>query len=121
MKQNRMTRLYGAIGILAALIVPKSSKKDRMNDAAAGSFEGMAGAAFTIAAVIVGAVVALILISTLFPTYAGAAKNLTTNVTNADFGNATTNGLLPVFALLISLGALFAIVGLAFLAYRLRK
>jgi hypothetical protein len=90
------------------------------NDQAAASFAGIGALALTVAAVIVGAVVALILISTLFPTYAGAVKNLSQNVTTADFGNTTANSLGPVFGLLISLGGLFAIVGLAFVAYHLK-
>jgi hypothetical protein len=98
-------------------------KNTRLRSLAASdgaNLSSIGGFALTIAAVIVGAVVALILISTLFPTYSGAVKNLSSNVTTADWGNTTANALGPVFGLLISLGGLFAIVGLAFLAYKLK-
>lgn len=92
----------------------------RMDDAGAVSLSSLGGFALSIVAVVIGAVVALVVIASLFPTYAGAVKNLSQNVTNADFGNATANSLLSPFALLISLGGLFAIVGLAFLAYSIK-
>lgn len=73
-----------------------------------------------IAGVIVAAVVALILLSTLAPTFFSSVKNLSTNFSTADTGNATANSLGSVFSLLISLGGIFALVGLAFAAYHLK-
>lgn len=77
--------------------------------------------AMGVAAVIIAAVVALILVSNLFSTYSGAVGNLSENVTAADWGDATANGISPVFGMLISLGGLFAIVALVFAAFKLRK
>lgn len=77
--------------------------------------------ALSVAAVIVGAVVSLILLSNLFPAYSGAVGNLSENMTTADWGDPTANSIAPTFGMLIALGGLFAIVGLAFVAYKLRK
>jgi hypothetical protein len=90
-----------------------------MNDKANVSSIGTL--ALGIVVIIVGAVVGLIVLSTLFPTYSGAVANLSENVTTADWGNETANALGPVFGLLIALGGLFAIIGLAFLAYKLKR
>lgn len=84
-------------------------------------FSGVASKALGIAAVVIGAVVAIVLIATLYPTYGGAVANLTENVTSTDLGDSTANSLRPIFALIISLAGLFAIVGLVFLGMSLKK
>ena len=87
----------------------------------ATGFKQIGTMALGVAAVIIGAVVALTLISQLFPTYAGAVASISENVSTAEWGDATANSLGPVFALVVSLGGLFAIIGLVFLGYQLRK
>lgn len=113
---------YGAMAALLAMMtlgfLLPDVKKMKKNDE--GNFGQIGQNALVVVGIVIGAVVLIILIATLFPTYSGAVKNLTSNVTNADFGNGTTNALLPVFALVISLGGLFAIVGLIFLAYHFK-
>jgi hypothetical protein len=91
------------------------------NDEAAVSLSHIGAAALAVAAVIISAVVALILLSSLFPSYSGAVGNLSENVTNADWGDPTANSISPTFGMLIALGGLFAIVGLAFVAYKLSR
>lgn len=88
---------------------------------ASSSWHDIGRYALVVAAVIIGAVVALTLISNLFPTYSGAVANISTNVSTANWGNSVANGLGPTFGLLVSLGGLFAILGLVFLAYVMRK
>lgn len=85
------------------------------------SFQDVSTKALTVAGVIIGAVVAIVLIATLYPTYGGAVANLTENVTATDLGDSTANSLRPIFALIISLAGLFAIVGLVFLGMKLKK
>lgn len=124
MTPNRLTRNYGLLlGLLVGFVLPRSAKSDRASlgrdDSA--NLANIGAFALSIAAIIIGAVVALILLSTLFPTYSGSVKNLSSNVTTADWGNPTANALGPVFGLLIALGGLFAIVGLAFAAYKLKQ
>jgi hypothetical protein len=80
---------------------------------------GMLG--LTVVGAIIGAVVVVTLISALLPTFAGAAKNISANVSTVDWGNSTTNSIAPVFGLVISLAALFALVGLIFLGLHLHK
>lgn len=84
------------------------------------SFQNVSTKALSIAGVIIGAVVAVILIATLYPTYGGAVANLTENVSSTDLGDPTANSLRSVFALVISLAGLFAIVGLVFLGMSLK-
>lgn len=76
--------------------------------------------AVVVAVIIVGAVVALQVLSSLFPTYSGAVKNLSSNMTTADWGNTTANSLGPIFGLLISLAGIFAILGLVFIAVEVK-
>lgn len=91
------------------------AKDDRAN------ISGIGGNALAVAGVIIGAVVGLLLISSLFPTYSSAVKNLSANMTSSDWGNTTANAIAPTFGMLIALGGLFAIVGVAFVAYNLAK
>lgn len=91
------------------------------NDVAAANLSSIGAAAIGVAAVIVGAVVALILMANLSDDYAGAVKNISDNVSTADWGDTTANGIAPTFGMLLSLGGLFALVGLAFVAYRISK
>lgn len=92
-----------------------------MNDTAATSLSGIGAVALSVAAVIIGAVVSLILLSALFPSYSGAVGNLSENVSTADWGDDTANSISPVFGMLVALGGLFAVIGLAFVAYKLNK
>jgi len=126
MTPDRLKRTYGLLlGLLVGFVLPKSAKSDTatrrlaQDDEAIVSLGHVGAFALSIAAVIIAAVVALIILSTLFPTYGGAVKNLSNNVTTQDWGNSTANSLGPIFGLLIALGGLFAIVGLAFVAYQL--
>src|SRR5687767_10961732 len=50
----------------------------------AANLGGIGSVALTVAAVIIGAVVSLVLLSALFPTYSGAVGNLSENVSAAD-------------------------------------
>lgn len=108
-------------------LVPGTSHSHRfagariMNDEAAVSLGSMGAVALGVASLIIGAVVSLILLSALFPSYSGAVGNLSENVTTSDWGNDTANSIAPVFGMLIALGGLFAIVGLGFAAYSLTK
>lgn len=92
-----------------------------MGDEAAAGLAGIGTMALGIAGTIVGAVVALSLVAALFPTYASSVGSISENVTDADWGDPTANTLGPVFAMLVSLGGLFAIIGLVFVGYKLRK
>jgi hypothetical protein len=93
----------------------------RMSRNDAANLGAIGAVALGVASVIIGAVVSLILLSALFPSYSGAVGNLSENVSAADWGDDTANSISPVFGMLIALGGLFAIVGLAFVAYKLVK
>lgn len=88
-----------------------------VNDA--GDLRHIQEVALTVTVVVVGAIVGLIVLATLFPTYGSSVKNLSTNFTAQDWGNATADSLGPIFGLLISLAGMFAIVGLVFLIVKL--
>jgi hypothetical protein len=79
------------------------------------------GPLLSTAAIIVGAVVAIILVAALLPTYLGAITDASDALENGTTGNDTADSLLPIFGLLVAFGGLFAIVGLIFLAIRLKK
>lgn len=85
------------------------------------SLQSIGTKALGIAAIVLGVVVGVVILSNLFPTYSGAVGNLSTAVSDADWGDATANSLGPVFALLVSLGGMFAIIGLAFAVYSNKK
>lgn len=87
----------------------------------ATSFSKIGTYALGVASVIIAAVVGLVILATLFPTYGDSVNNLTENVTNQDWGNPTANALGPVLGMVVALGGLFAIIGLVFAAYKLSK
>jgi hypothetical protein len=93
----------------------------RKNDAAAVEIGDVTKVAFTVVGLILGAIVSLIILAALFPSYSGAVGNLSENLSTSDWGDATANSIAPVFGLLVSLGGLFAVAGLAFAAYQLTK
>jgi hypothetical protein len=80
------------------------------------------GPILSIAAIIIGAVVALVLIAALLPTYLGAGADVVEAFNNdtTTTGDATADSLLPIFGLITAFAVLFAIVGLVFLSVRLR-
>lgn len=104
-------------GILAMLMSPFTAwKRDE-------SGEISINFGLTIIGTIIGAVVAIAIVAALFPTYMGSLSDLGTafNDPNTTTGDATADTLLPVFALLVAFGGLFAIVGIVLLAVKLHK
>ena len=81
------------------------------------------GSVLTTAAVIIGAVVALIIVAALLPTYLGSVEDVvdTFNASTTSTGDATADSLLGTFGLIVAFAGLFAIVALVFLAIRLKK
>lgn len=115
------TRMSRRIGEGTQNVIKRLSERRVMRDEAAVSLGAIGAVAMGTAAVIIGAVVTLILLANLFPSYSGAVGNLSDNLTTADWGDETANGISPTFAMLVSLGGLFAIVGLVFVAYKLHR
>lgn len=99
----------------------KFRKASRTPDGANIDVGHALGLAVLVAVIIVGAVVALQVLASLFPVYSGAVSNLSSNMSTANWGNATANSLGPIFGLLISLAGIFAVLGLAFLAFAFYK
>lgn len=81
------------------------------------------GAALTIVAVVIGAVVGLSVLAALLPTFFGSLGDIGGVFTDANTttGNDDADALLPVFGLLIAFGGLFAIVGLALLVVSIKN
>lgn len=80
------------------------------------------GAALTIAGLIVTAVVALNVLAALSPLWFSSTGSLAENFSTADVGDDTANSIANgVFPLIIALLGVFAIAGLAFLTFKLRK
>lgn len=81
------------------------------------------GAALTIVAVVIGAVVGLSVLAALLPTFFGSLSDIGAVFSdgNTTTGNDDADALLPVFGLLIAFGGLFAIVGLALLVVSIKK
>lgn len=78
--------------------------------------------ALTIVGVVIGAVVSLVVLAALAPTWFDATSDLVDNFTTADVGDATANSIAnTVFPLVLGLLGVFALAGLAFAAMRLRK
>lgn len=69
---------------------------------------------FVVLGAILGVVVTMLVIANLFPTFADATADVNTNLTdtNVTFGDATTDGIKPVFAIVVGLAALAGIVAL---------
>lgn len=116
--RNKLRERYGLFGLLVSTMFA-DKKNLKNNDSAALSNIGVM--ALTVVGVIIGAVVSLLILAELMPTYSGAVANISDNFTSADWGDQTANSISPIFGLVVSLGGLFAIVGLAFVAFRLSR
>jgi len=74
-----------------------------------------------VVSVIIIAVVTLLILAALAPTFLSAVNDTVHAVEDADTGNTTANTLLSVFGLLIAFAGLFAIVALVMRAVRIGK
>lgn len=116
-KQN-LPMLY----TLVASVLPRGMGDD--SDLATDDSANLAGigaSALMVVGIVLGAVVSLLILAELMPTYSSAVGNISENFTTADWGDATANSISPIFGLVVAIGGLFAIVGLAFLAYRFSR
>ncbi len=105
--------------LMASVVAPfmlgmKSVRRDE-----GGNISIQAGLALAFA--IVGGLVALLIVANLAPTVITAGANVTTAVKTTDFGDDTVNSLRGVFGLIIGLGVLAGIVGLALSAVFFRE
>lgn len=96
-------------------------RERKMNDRAASGVYALGAIALTIIGVILGAVIGMKVISQLLPGYASDTKNVTENLTTADFGDATANSIADVFGMVVGIAAVVAIVGLVLLAVTLSR
>lgn len=117
-RTHKNEKYAGLVGV--ARMRAAGSRNGRASDAGFVDVSSALSLAVLVAVVIVGAVVALQVLSNLFPTYAGAVANLSTNMSTANWGNTTANSLGPIFGLLISLAGIFAVLGLVFIAVEVR-
>jgi hypothetical protein len=106
---------------LAGLAFGTSKSMQRVHVVWMTNFQSLGKAALGIVAVIIAAYLAVIVISNLLPTYAGGVSSISENVSTAEWGDPTADSLGPVFAMVISLGGMFALVGLALAAFHLKK
>ena len=106
--------------MLAGLWASMTDKRDEFRAHMAGAISVQS--AITIAGLIVTAVVALNVLAALAPTWFDSTGDLAENFSTADVGDATANSIAnDVFPLIIALLGVFAIAGLAFLVFKLRK
>ena len=77
--------------------------------------------AMTVAGLIVTAVVGLNVLAALAPTWFSSTSDLAENFSTADVGDTTANSIAnDIFPMIIGLLGVFALAGLAFLAFKLR-
>lgn len=88
------------------------NSKLHKNEEANFDFMGILFGALALVGVILAAVIGMRILSSLAPGFISDGANLSQNISDADYGDATANSLAPTFGLLISLSVLFAIVGL---------
>lgn len=80
------------------------------------------GAALTVAGIVLVSVITVLILAALSPTFFNATGDLAENFSTADVGDSTANDIANnVFPLIIALSGVFAIAGLAFLAFRMRS
>jgi len=70
-------------------------------------------AGLVIVGVIIGAVIGIKLLASLMPTWFSASHDISNALANATTGDTTADSLLPVFKMLLALGFVLAIVGIA--------
>lgn len=114
-------RLSPNMAMLLAPLLARGNEENRFGRDQRGLIN--LGSVLSIAGIIIGAVVAVILIAALIPTYLGGIADVVGvfNDNNTTTGDTTADSLLTVFGLLIAFAGLFAIVGLVFLAVRLKR
>lgn len=98
----------------SAFMVAFRSEFSRRADAAKISFGHVGSLAVGLVLVIVGGYVALTVLAQLLPTWAGSVKNISQNFSTADWGNVVANSLGSPLSIVISLGGMFAFLGLVF-------
>lgn len=123
MKQYALA-LLATLSALPALAASKMSTFNRevrwrmaRSDMATLDIQG----ALIVAGVIIAAVVGVQVIAALAGTWFEGIANLTGAFDTATTGDATADSLLPIFRLLIALAGVFALVGAALLAVRIRN
>ncbi len=110
--------------LLAMLLVPFAGLKAKVNQFAGDARAQLnVQSALGIAAGVITAVVAVVVVAALAPTYFTELASLTGtfNDVNTTTGDTTADGLLPIFGLLIAFGGLFAIVGLALVIVKVAR
>lgn len=112
--------------MLASMVamVPQKARKRLRLDGMVMDEDGIInlGGVLSIAIVILVAVVGMLLLAALAPTYLDAGASLAGTFSNnsTTTGNDDADELLPIFSLLIAFAVLFAIVGLVFAVVKLR-
>lgn len=117
-----MKALRAIVAILGLYLAPSGPEntlanayrraKLRQDDRAVSTIAGIGTAIMGIIVVIIVAVVGMRVIAALFPTYSGSVSNISENFTTADWGDTTANSISPIFALVVALVGLIALVGL---------
>lgn len=87
------------------------------NDEAAANVQGMLWGALGLVLAIVGVIITASILASLIGDYASNVRSVSENVSTQDWGDPTANTLAGPFALLLSLGGLFGIVGVAIASF----
>lgn len=77
--------------------------------------------ALVLVAVIIGAVVVIQIVAALFPTFFNSVAAINENLTTTSTGDDTADSLLPIFRILVGLGALFGIIGIVLAAIAIKN
>lgn len=93
----------------------------RRDDSGAMNITAVGVIALSIVAVILGAVVGMQVLASLYPTFGGAAGNLSENITTVDLNDPTANSLRPTIAMVVSIAAVLGILGIAVGIFALLK
>lgn len=115
------TRAVRVVGEGTKNVMRRLSEKRHDNDVAAASLANIGAGALVVVAAIIGAVVGMKVLAQLFPTYSSSAGALAENFSTADWGDDTANSISPTMGMVVALGALFSVLGLAFIVYKLRS
>lgn len=72
---------------------------------------------------ILGVILAVLVVSALFPTLASSTARLNENLTNdsVTFGDATTDTIKPIFAIIVGVSVLVGVIGLVLGVMRFRN
>lgn len=119
MLMNTLALLGSYLGVENARV--NAHRRAMLRDSANVSIASVGTIALSVIGIILAAVIGLRVLAALFPTYTSSVASISENFTTADWGETTANDISPIFATVVALVGMIAVVGIVLLVMHFRK